>query len=94
MYCDVAFFYAVALSVFKRVLHTDESVGVESPHDIQWDTSLCNFLHHCDAFTGNKSCTFLFLQESFSLWNGQNWIKGITKGDSILFIYKLNVCNF
>lgn len=33
-----------------------------------------------------------FMQESFSLWNGQKWIKGITKGDSILFIYKLDVC--
>ena len=31
------------------------------------------------------------MQESFSLWSSQKWIKGVTKGDSILFIYKLNV---
>lgn len=37
------FLYAAALSVFKRVLHTDEFVGVESSHDIQRDTSLCTY---------------------------------------------------
>ena len=32
------------------------------------------------------------LQESFSLWETGKWIKGVTKGDSILFIYRLKVC--
>lgn len=31
------------------------------------------------------------LQESFSLWDSKKWIKGVTKGDSILFMYRLNV---
>ena len=33
----------------------------------------------------------LSLQESFSLWDSKKWIKGVTKGDSILFMYRLNV---
>lgn len=32
-------------------------------------------------------------QESFSLWNAKKWIKAVTKGDSILFIHKINVSN-
>ena len=31
------------------------------------------------------------LQESISLWEAKKWIRGITKGDSALFIYKINV---
>ncbi|XP_064383333.1 meiotic recombination protein REC114-like isoform X2 [Halichondria panicea] len=29
------------------------------------------------------------MYESFSLWDAQKWIKGVSKGDSILFIYQL-----
>lgn len=47
------YFYAAALSVFKGVLHTDESVGVESSHDIQWNTSLCKFMHHVIMMPGD-----------------------------------------
>lgn len=41
------YLYTAALSVFKRVLHTDESSRIKSPHDIQWDTSLRKFMLLC-----------------------------------------------
>ena len=31
------------------------------------------------------------IQESFTLWDAQKWVKIVTKGDSAMFIYKLQV---
>ena len=33
----------------------------------------------------------ILIQESFSLWEAQKWLKIITKGDSAMFIYRLKV---
>ena len=33
----------------------------------------------------------ILMQESFSLWEAQKWLKIITKGDSAMFIYRLKV---
>lgn len=34
----------------------------------------------------------IILQESLSLWDAKKWIRGVTKGDTALFIYRMNVC--
>ena len=34
---------------------------------------------------------FVNFQESFSLFNASKWLKGIVKGDSMLFLYRMNV---
>ena len=30
-------------------------------------------------------------QESYSLWNAKNWLKAVTRGDSVLFLYRQQV---
>ena len=33
-------------------------------------------------------------QENYSLWNAKNWLKAVTRGDSILFVYRQQVSIF
>lgn len=44
------------------------------------------------VLAGESVC--ISIQESFSLWEAQKWLKIVTKGDSAMFIYRLKVSDF